>query len=140
MTITIKNNVEISDILLDEFIDYTLRRLFGAGYKYADLNIVITFKTCPYFGICWYEDNTAYIDVNLGLNFHHILTTIAHELVHVKQFFFREMIILHGGTTWHGCLFMESRYNEDAWLCKTPWEIEAYKLEKSIKNNFYETP
>ena len=60
-----------------------------------------------------------------------ILSTLAHEMVHVKQFDKKELKFLLKCNKWHGVKFdSETKYAD------YPWEHEAEKLEIELRNSF----
>ena len=64
---------------------------------------------------------------------HEVLKTLAHELVHVKQYVVGDLSMKTKGTFWKG------EYHEIknmAEYFKSPWEIEAYGLERYLWMNF----
>ena len=73
-------------------------------------------------GDCMFEDDNEFtLRLNKSLSINELVTTVLHELVHVKQFL--------------NCMVMdtESRY-EERWQ-----EIEAHDLEKQLTESYYET-
>lgn len=65
------------------------------------------------------------------------LISLSHELVHVKQFYFREFLVdfENNRAVWKGKVykvdFSSERFNNyEYWDC--PWEIEAHGLEKGL--------
>ena len=73
-------------------------------------------------GWCLMEDNnrTFVIEINKDIGVTELVTTICHEMVHVKQYVRKE-------------LFSEVNFysNREEYL-KLPWEIEAYKLQEVL--------
>ena len=88
------------------------------------------------------DTNTFDMDICHTLSLRKKLLTVAHEMVHVKQFTRGELKHTNSYSVkrWNGKTFYESNY----WEC--PWEIEAYGRElglftmwveeKNIKGNF----
>jgi len=64
---------------------------------------------------------------------HNILKTLAHELVHVKQYVMGELKY-----TTHGMVYKRTTYSPDNIFdyFETPYEIEAYGREKGLLVNF----
>ena len=65
---------------------------------------------------------------------HTILRTLAHELVHVKQYLMGELSWRDKGMLWRGELFTPEYLTEQL---KTPYEIEAYGREKGLLVSFF---
>ena len=64
---------------------------------------------------------------------HTILTTLAHELVHVKQYLVGELTWRDKGMLWKGELFAPEYLTDHL---ETPYEIEAYGREKGLLVSF----
>ena len=69
------------------------------------------------------------IEINPNIGAHDILETLAHEMVHVKQYAYSEMN--EACTRWLGNKVPEGLdyYNE-------PWEIEAYGMSRGLFSKF----
>ena len=65
---------------------------------------------------------------------HTILTTLAHELVHVKQYLVGDLTWRDKGMLWKGEIFAPEYLTEQL---KTPYEIEAYGREKGLLISFF---
>lgn len=71
------------------------------------------------------------------------LKTLAHEMVHVKQYALRELtknlVVSRGGKVsmvsyWKGEKYKAKRKEDEYWDC--PWEIEAYGREEGLYRRF----
>ena len=60
-----------------------------------------------------------------------ILSTLAHEMVHVRQFDKKELKFLSRCTKWKGIVF-----SNDTKYIDHPWEHEADQLEHELSNSF----
>jgi hypothetical protein len=82
------------------------------------------------YGDCMDEDDrefTIRIDVSLPLE--QMIETILHEMVHVWQYVSRRMV-----QNWvHEVKFDKVVYSSDMPYDERPWEIEAHRLEKQLK-------
>ena len=86
----------------------------------CEVNVKIK-KVVAYEGTCLDTDNRVYeIEVDKKLKGDDFITTIFHEMVHVKQYVRKELF--------SECNFYADR---DEYL-KLPWEIEAYKLQEVL--------
>ena len=65
---------------------------------------------------------------------HTILRTLAHELVHVKQYIIGDLSWRDKGMLWGGEVFAPEYLTEQL---KTPYEIEAYGREKGLLISFF---
>jgi len=70
------------------------------------------------------------LEIQKGLPEIDMLETLAHEMVHVRQYCYGE--IDERGTKW-----LSRKMDHDAIpYHKRPWEIEAYKMEKKLYKEF----
>lgn len=71
------------------------------------------------------NDNTFTIHLNKKLKRSDIISTIAHEMVHIKQFYLKEFIMGEGTFIWK-----KKKFNiKDFHYYDLPFEIEAYGRE-----------
>ena len=76
------------------------------------------------------NNRTFEIEVDKKLNINELVTTICHEMVHVKQYARNEMTdecVQNGNATWKG-----RKVNPKTVYYKLPWEKEAYKLQDKL--------
>lgn len=99
-----------------------------------DVDVNVRFVTkCEndYLGLCWGDTHTAEIEVaktfdNNTLTIDEIAKTLAHELVHAKQFIKKQ---LHPNLKWKNQVYTGYK--------RTPWEKEAYMLEDELFDLFW---
>lgn len=60
------------------------------------------------------------------LQLHTLLQTLAHEMVHIKQYAKGQLKIKNLGVRWCGKMF---KYSQDKGYVNRPWEIEAMQKE-----------
>jgi hypothetical protein len=93
------------------------------------LDITIKLKTLKdAYGYCLETDNerTFEIDVRRDLKLRTLLETVAHEMVHVKQYARRELHPVHN--TWCGKTINPKKTS----YWDLPWEIEAHGREAGL--------
>ena len=76
------------------------------------------------------------LDTSMKYSFEQILTWLAHEMVHMKQWVRHELIDYdYGQTQWKSRRYTLKHicYNEE------PWEKEAYRLEDKLYEKFAES-
>ena len=83
-------------------------------------------------GYCTLTDNnrTFEIEVDRKLNISELVTTICHEMVHVKQYARNQMTdecVQYGYATWKG-----RKVNPKTAYYDLPWEKEAYRLQDRL--------
>jgi len=65
---------------------------------------------------------------------HTILRTLAHELVHVKQYLVGDLTWRDNGMLWTGVMFAPEYLTDQL---ETPYEVEAYGKEKGLLVSFF---
>ena len=89
-------------------------------------------------GYCLMEDDNRMftIEVQRGMTIKDLVTTVCHEMVHVKQYARKEMtdeLTDSGRATWKGSLIKpQTKYYD------LPWEKEAYKMQDELANEAWE--
>lgn len=74
------------------------------------------------------------IDLSKRMGKKTAISTIAHEMVHVKQFFRGELYMLGTMNRWN-----DRWYKSDVSYFDTPWEIEAYGREVGLTHKYLST-
>ena len=73
------------------------------------------------------------LDTSMKHSFDQILTWLAHEMVHLKQFVRKELYDYETGKVqWKKRMYGSVHYEDQ------PWEKEAYRLEEKLYNEFAE--
>ncbi len=93
------------------------------------LNIEVKFeKLDGVYGLCLEGDNNRSFTLSIakGLTKKEIVSTIAHEMVHVKQYARNELTHVNGKHMWKSKIYKRVNY----WTC--PWEKEAVGLEEEL--------
>ena len=73
------------------------------------------------------------LDASMKYSFDQILTWLAHEMVHLKQFVRKELYDYESGRVqWKSRCYGKIRYSD------MPWEKEAYRLENELYEMFAE--
>jgi len=97
--------------------------------RMRNLDITIKLKTLKdAYGYCLETDNkrTFEIEVHRDLKLRTLLETVAHEMVHVKQYARRELHPVHN--TWCGKTYNPKKTS----YWDLPWEIEAHGRETGL--------
>lgn len=86
-------------------------------------------------GYCTYLDGYDFeIEINKNLTFEHIMITLAHEMIHLKQYATKELKskFVKGKPvdTWRGIKYRNLKYKDQ------PWEHEASSLEEELYHKF----
>lgn len=77
-----------------------------------------------------YEDNYYIVWLHAGSSWSRTARTVFHELTHVHQYVYQGLI-LENGRKAH---YKGQTYDTDYW--ESPWEIEAWKAEKTLYRRF----
>ena len=116
----------------------------GMNWRLQDklmLFIKISHKPFGVVGLCtWHDDPYRPKTFTIKLLYegiHETLSSLAHEMVHVKQYAkgeLRDLLSKDNTVVWHG---VRKSYNDSIEdYISQPWEEEAYGLEEKLKNAF----
>lgn len=85
-------------------------------------------------GFCmWQEAQDYVITIDPRMSKFKMLETLAHEMIHVKQYAKKELVEKPDGTT----LWKKTRYDrKDVDYMNFPWEIEAYAKERELLKSY----
>lgn len=89
------------------------------------LDIEVMLTKCEAMGYCLCTDDnkTFELEIRKGQKLYDLISTVCHEMVHVKQYYRKE---LTPNYTWLKKDMSDVEYSE------RPWEIEAYELEQEL--------
>lgn len=128
----IKNKAKIESYV------HALSKELGIHRMYSKV-IFLTFKTSledDSQGLCWGDPEDGYCDISIArtsegkeIPFEQMMRTIAHEMVHCKQYFRHELNGWSG--SWKGKKPRNYKYDN------APWEREAYKREDELYEKCY---
>ena len=109
--------------LAEEVVAWSIKKLMP---RMKTLDITISFENIDAYGYCMEEDTNRQFTLTIqkGMSFFDMVSTIVHEMIHVKQYARRELRNVNGRTMWK----KKDHSNTDYF--DAPWEKEAYKLEK----------
>ena len=126
------NNVEINGgtakqrKYVESMVQYCIHKMMP---RMSTLEITVNLCTPRgAMGYCLETDNnrTFEIEVNSKLPLRKLLETVAHEMVHVKQYARRELHPMH--STWCGKTYNPNKVS----YWDLPWEIEAHGREVGL--------
>lgn len=108
-------------------INVTLKKLKGAvGYEYEQLTIEQKF--------------ILHIDLDRTQPINTIISTLAHEMIHVKQMLSGRLQIMNLNYVWEGKsygIFPYRKLNRKQQIEKIPWETEAYTNQDKYARDFF---
>lgn len=137
-TIEFQNGSRPLRDMVEKIVQWYLKRTMP---RVRTLDISIKFSNCMEhngaYGYCMQTDNnrTFEIEIDRNLRMYDLVSTLCHELTHLKQYARKEMVQLDDGRTrWKKKVYPEGfDYNQ------SPWEKEAWKVEKELALQcFYE--
>ena len=107
--------------------------------KVRSLEIEIELKNIKgdVVGYCMMEDDnkTYTIEIQKGMSVRQLVTTVAHEMVHVKQYYRKEMndqLTSSGRAKWKG-----KTVDADTDYMDLPWEKEAFRLQETLADDMW---
>jgi len=116
--------------VVEYYVD-NLQKALGIKRLQRPLTIIFKSKLDGAYGLCDGDVNYAEIEIaTKGLTFIRQMTTLAHEMVHARQFI-RGELKLQGAWKWKG------RNAENYAYINQPWEKEAYRLERKLFLNCF---
>lgn len=83
-------------------------------------------KNCSAYGYCCQTDNNRTFELELrkGLGLYDLIATVCHEMVHVKQYYRKELT--------EDRIWKKRKIGSDIKYLDQPWEKEAFKLEEKL--------
>ena len=138
------NNQELKDLVKQgaEFYGEVLLGKRMAKNIYLDIKLTNDLKKKEKaYGYCHIIDDSLSrprefmieLDASMKYSFDQILTWLAHEMVHLKQFVRGELFDYENGRVqWKSRTFGRVHYTDQ------PWEKEAYRLEDKLYEEFAE--
>lgn len=124
-------------------VEFYAERL-GISRRLRDkITLFISFedKSFGFSGLCsWIDEPYRPKEFTIQVvrqGIHETLSTLAHEMVHVKQYAkgeLRDLITKSDMVVWRGARKTVTNYEET--YASQPWEVEAFALETKLKNAF----
>jgi len=133
--------------IYEQFAENVVNDLFPREFK-RDIVIGIHFKNVVEDGLfgqaCEHHDDEYLVEVGKvvddgelrAIEPHEIASTIAHELVHIKQYIRRELS--QGATVWKGQKIPVGPRGGTIRYRDQPWEKEAFKREKEFTELYWD--
>lgn len=127
MLIHVKGSTKDKRALAEKTVAWSIKKLGLNRMSSLSIDVVLRKMKKGEYGYCnIIESNRSFIiEVNKSVSLKDFVSTIIHEMVHVKQFARNEMSAY--GMRWKTRIVSENTKYVDL-----PWEKEAYKLEKKL--------
>lgn len=109
--------------IVEKTVHWCIQKLMP---RVRTLDIEVKLSNCSSYGYCMMTDNhrTFELEIKKGLNLYELISTVCHEMVHVKQYYRKE---LTEDRKWKTKKISESVAYSDE-----PWEKEAFRLEEKL--------
>lgn len=127
MLIHVKGSTKDKRALAEKTVAWSIKKLGLNRMSSLSIDVILRKMKDDEYGYCnIIESNRSFaIEVNKNISLKDFVSTIIHEMVHVKQFARNEMSAY--GMRWKTRIVSENTKYVDL-----PWEKEAYKLEKKL--------
>jgi hypothetical protein len=126
----------------NRFFSKELNKQISVKLKFTRKSVISYEDECAY--VQWMDNNrqprkfVININVPSRVSLRYIISTLAHEMVHVKQFVKNELIDLPS-TDFNVSVFKNKKYNLNrVSYFDQPWEIEAYGREHGLTREYLE--
>tara|TARA_A200000159_G_scaffold103594_1_gene96291 strand:+ start:3214 stop:3651 length:438 start_codon:yes stop_codon:yes gene_type:complete len=118
--------------MIQKLAEWTLQELLP---RHRKVEVTIRLKDLTKEGVegwCMEEDDRYFlVDVEKKQTLRDIVTTVVHELIHVKQYVKREMVDFYDVKTQSRKIrWKTSVYGYGTAYARQPWEKEAFKLQE----------
>jgi hypothetical protein len=127
MLIHVKGSTKDKRALAEKTVAWSIKKLGLNRMSSLSIDVVLRKMKKDEYGYCnIIESNRSFIiDVNKTVSLKDFVSTIIHEMVHVKQFARNEMSA-------YGMRWKTKTVSENTKYVDLPWEKEAYKLEAKL--------
>ena len=127
MLIHVKGSTKDKRALAEKTVAWSIKKLGLNRMSSLSIDVVLRKMKKDEYGYCnIIESNRSFIiDINKNISLKDFVSTIIHEMVHVKQFARNEMSA-------YGMRWKTKTVSENTKYIDLPWEKEAYKLEAKL--------
>ena len=132
--ITIRGGRKIQRELIKASIEFSLNKLLPRTTS-LDIEVRLNRRIEDAEGYCLSEDHKTFeLEMDPRLSDKELAITVFHEMVHVRQYFKRQLRDEAFGNvkTWLGKMYCEDTVG----YYKLPWEKEAFKLQEVLFKQF----
>ena len=135
--VDVRGGTRLEREIVQETIAYCMKVLLN---RFRTLEIEVKIKNIKddAVGYCMMGDTNREFEIEIqkGMTIKELVTTVCHEMVHVKQYARKEMtdvLTTSGKAHWKGKLV-----HPDTKYYELPWEKEAYKMQDNLANGVWE--
>jgi hypothetical protein len=134
--VEIKGGTKDKKVLAAKVVDWYLKKTMPC-MRTLDITVKLTsvMERDGVYGYCFEIDpRTFEIEVDKNLRLYDFVSTLMHELTHLKQYARREMISMDSGSVrWKSKIYSSNTAYDDL-----PWEKEAFRVEKELALECFE--
>lgn len=125
-SLTVKGGTKIQRQAVEAAVGHAIQELMPR-MKTLDIQLDIVDIKSAATGFCMMTDDnrTFEIEVDRKQGLLSLISTVLHEMVHVKQYARREI----DGVRWQ---WRKTPVSEDTAYADLPWEVEAYELQDTL--------
>lgn len=133
MIIHVTGSTKDKRALAEKTVAWSIKKLGLSRMSSLSIDVVLRKMKKHEYGYCNIVDSNRnfVIDVNKNVTIKDLVSTIIHEMVHVKQFARNEM-------NGHNMQWKSKIISEDTDYMDLPWEKEAYRLEEKFVKLIWE--
>lgn len=132
----VKGGTKQERAMVETVVTYCCKKLLP---RVRTLEIEVQMKNIPgdTVGFCMMEEDnkTFSLEIQKGMKVRELVATVAHEMVHVKQYYRKEMndyITSSGRAKWKGTTIDANTKYMDL-----PWEKEAFRLQETLADEVW---
>lgn len=109
--------------IVEKTVHWCIKKLMP---RVRTLDIEVKLTKCSAYGYCLMTDDhkTFELEIRKGMNLYDLISTVCHEMVHVKQYYRKEM---DDRRRWKSRTISEAVAYMDE-----PWEKEAFRMEEKL--------
>ena len=111
--------------IADATIRWCIKKLMP---RVRTLDIAAKFTKCDAYGYCFSNSSREFdLELRKGMSLFDLISTVCHEMVHVKQYYRGELKDINGYQKWKS-----KKFRDDMDYLQQPWEKEAFRLEEQL--------
>ena len=110
--------------VVEKVVHWCIKRLLPR-VRTLDIEVKLTKCYAQGYALMTDDHKTFELEIRKGMNLYELISTVCHEMVHVKQYYRKQMDDTERG-------WMGKQISEDVPYEKTPWEVEAFAMEEGL--------
>lgn len=113
--------------VVEAAIHFCIKKLMP---RIKTLEIDVEIKNIATYGNCMMTESNRHFDLQIkrGLNVFDLITTVCHEMIHVKQYARKELSLSYSGSN----MWKKKHVAENIEYRDLPWEKEAFAKEEAL--------